>query len=442
MRPREPYARVMTALPVGTPGRTARRAPSPLPPSSPSPAARDAASASRPLRVLLTTDWWEPAVNGVVASVTTLRRELESLGCEVRVLTLAEGLRSSRADGVYRLGSVSASLLYDRARIGALRNDPIRRELRDWAPDVVHSHCEFSTHVWARRIARELDIPVVHTYHTIYEDYTHYYSPSRTMGRKVVETFSRRVLAGTDAVIAPTAKVEALLRGYGVRRPIHVIPTGLDLRRFRPAETAAEREDAAALRRELAIPADHRVLVSVCRLAKEKNIDEVLTSLAAAGRDDATLVLVGDGPIRAELEALAGSLGLAERVRFVGCVDPAEIPRYYRLGDVFVSASLSETQGLTFIEALACGIPLLCRRDPSLTGVVLDGITGWQYEGSPEFAYRLGDLLDHDPVRARMARAAAAHAHDSCGAEAFGRAARDVYLEAIARRTARARTAA
>lgn len=391
--------------------------------------------------MLLTTDWWEPAVNGVVASVTTLRSALEALGCEVRVLTLADGLRSSESDGVYRLGSVSASILYERARIGALRNDPIRRAILDWRPDVIHSQCEFTTFVWARSLAKELDVPLVHTYHTIYEDYTHYYSPSRTMGRKVVEAFSRRVLAGTDAVVAPTAKVDALLRGYGVERPIRVVPTGLDLSRFRPAQTAAEREDAARLRAELSIPSEHRTIVSVCRLAKEKNVDEVLESFAAAGRDDCTLVLVGDGPVREDLESLAQRLGISERVRFVGCVDPTEIARWYRLGDVFVSASLSETQGLTFIEALACGIPLLCRRDPSLTGVVLDGITGWQFEGTAEFSYRLSDLLDHADVRARMARSAAAHAHESCGSEAFGRAAIDVYAEAMIRRT-RARRAA
>lgn len=432
----------MTASTVGDP--TSRQQPVGWPVDVPAPfpspvPAQHGVAARRPLRVLLTTDWWEPAVNGVVASVTTLRRELEKAGCEVRVLTLSEGLRSSSADGVYRLGSVSASILYDRARIGVLRNDPIRRELLDWAPDVIHSQCEFSTFVWARSLSRELQVPLVHTYHTIYEDYTHYYSPSRTMGRKVVATFSRKLLSRTDDVVVPTAKVDALLRGYGVERPIHVVPTGLDLSRFRPASSAAEHEDSAALRRELGIPDDHRVLVSVCRLAKEKNLDEVLENLAASGREDCTLVLVGDGPHRAELEQHARDLGLTDRVRFIGAVDPAEVPRWYRMGDVFVSASLSETQGLTFIEALACGTPLLCRRDPSLVGVVLDGITGWQYEGRAEFVYRLGDLLDHADARRRMSSAAAAHAHESCGSEAFGRAAIGVYREAIARRaTARA----
>ena len=197
------------------------------------------AEPTRPLRVLLTTDWWEPVVNGVVASVQTLRRELLALGCDVRVLTLSQGIRTRSEQGVYRIGSVSASMVYDRARIGMPASRRVLREILRWRPDVVHSQCEFSTHVWARRIARTLAVPLVHTYHTIYEDYTHYYSPSRSVGRKVVETFSRRVLAGTDAVVVPTAKVQRILTGYGVRSPVHIVPTGLDLERFRPAASEA-----------------------------------------------------------------------------------------------------------------------------------------------------------------------------------------------------------
>lgn len=394
----------------------------------------------RPLRVLLTTDWWEPVVNGVVASVTTLRRELLALGCDVRVLTLSPGIRARNDDGVYRIGSLSADLVYSHARIGMPTARGVLREILHWRPDIIHSHCEFSTHVWARRIARHLGVPIVHTYHTIYEDYTHYYSPSRTVGRKVVAAFSRRVLDGTDAVIVPTAKVARLLEGYGVHRPLHVIPTGLDLRRFRPATTDAERADAAALRARLQIRPEQRVLLSVSRLAKEKNLDEVLENFAAAARKDAVLVLVGDGPYRGDLEARAARLGISEQVRFTGVIDPAEIPRWYRIGDVFVSASLSETQGLTFIEALSCGLPLLCRRDPSLDAVVIDGLTGWQTEGAAAFSARLHHLLDDPALRSRIARTALEHARSTCGSESFGSSVHQVYQDVLGRRLSHRRT--
>lgn len=398
---------------------------------------RTGARPDRPLRVLLTTDWWEPVVNGVVASVSTLRRELEALGCEVRVLTLSDNMRTWSEDGVHHIGSLSAQLVYDHARIGMPANRHVLSEILAWGPDVVHSQCEFSTHVWARRIARTLGVPLVHTYHTIYEDYTHYYSPSRTVGRKVVASFSRRVLEGTDAVVVPTEKVSRLLRSYRVRRPIHVVPTGLDLQRFRPATTAAERADAAALREQIGVRPDQRVLISVSRLAKEKNLDEVMDMVAASPREDTVLVLVGDGPYRQELQQHARELGIAHRVRFTGVVDPHEVQRWYRIGDVFVSASLSETQGLTFIEALACGLPLLCRRDPSLDPVVLDGETGWQVEGAEEFCRRLDELLDDDISREAMSGAALRHAHATCGAREFGAAVLEVYKQVLARRSPR-----
>lgn len=387
-------------------------------------------AASRPLRVLLTSDWWEPAVNGVVASVTTLRRELEALGCDVRVLTLSSKLRSRHEHGVYRIGSISADLVYDSARIGMPSQRRVFADILRWRPDVVHSQCEFSTYVWARRISRALGIPLVHTYHTIYEDYTHYYSPSETVGRKVIASLSRHVLDRTDAVIVPTAKVRTLLTGYRVRRPIHVVPTGLDLERFRPARGAADLDDAQQLRAQLGIRPEQTVLLSVCRLAKEKNLDEVLDNVAALDREETVLVLVGDGPYRSELQSRVERLGITDRVRFIGCVDPAEVPRWYRMGDVFVSASLSETQGLTFIEAMACGLPLVCRRDPSLEHVVLEGVTGFQYSGQAQAVQRLTALIEDAEARSRMAAAAIEHAQRTCGSRAFAEAVLQVYSSA------------
>lgn len=383
---------------------------------------------AQPLRILLCTDWWH-SVNGVVASVSTLMRELTSAGHDVRVLTLADDRHSRRDGNLYTLGSMPASVVYESARVGTLRHDRIQQDILRWSPQVVHSHTEFATYLWARRLVRDLRVPWVHTYHTIYEDYTHYYSPSLTVGKRVAAAFSRRMLNRTDAVIAPTVKVSRLLGGYGVTRPIEVVPTGLDLGRFRPALTTDERADVHVLRRRLGIPEGHRVLVSVSRLAKEKNIEEILEHLAASRLQATTLVVVGDGPQRTQLQDHASGLGIADRVRFVGRVEPAEIPRFYRIGDVFVSASLSETQGLTYIEALACGVPLLCRRDLSLTGVVVDGLTGWQFDDAAGFDAGLARIIG-DPAQLHRLSAAAAAQAERFSAATFGRAVLDVYQRA------------
>ena len=144
------------------------------------------------MKILITTDWYAPVVNGVVVSVLLLQRELEKLGHEVRVVTLAPGLRSFRKGPIYYIGSVSAEKIYPGARLRLGRSGALLRQLEEWGPDIVHSQCEFSTLRVAMAIARRMGVPVVHTYHTVYEDYTHYLPIGKRTGKYVATTLSRR----------------------------------------------------------------------------------------------------------------------------------------------------------------------------------------------------------------------------------------------------------
>ena len=159
------------------------------------------------MKILLTTDTWVPTINGVVTSTATLRAALTAQGHEVRVLTLSGDSHTYTKDGVTSLGSLDAGLVYPGARMRAPALNRAIRDLIDWHPDVVHSQCEFSTFAPARRIAHAAGAPLIHTYHTVYEDYTHYFSPSRSMGRKMAALFTRMICADCDAVIAPTPKI-------------------------------------------------------------------------------------------------------------------------------------------------------------------------------------------------------------------------------------------
>ena len=385
------------------------------------------------MKILITTDWYTPAVNGVVTSVKNLRRELEARGHEVRILTLSPDLRSETAAGVTRIGSIGAGRIYPGARLRTALAGRWVRQLVEWGPDVVHSQCEFSTFFLARRIAEELNVPLVHTYHTVYEDYTHYFSPSVRWGRRAAAVFSRWITGQTDCGIAPTGKVRQLLLGYGVERPVLVIPSGIDLRRFRrPRDPMAE----AVLRASLEIPAGRTVLLFVGRLAAEKNVEELLELRKALGDRPVTLLLVGDGPHRQALEARAAELGLAAPdVIFAGQVPPEQVADWYRLGTVFVSASTSETQGLTYAEALASGLPVLCRADPCLDGVIRRGENGWQYETAEAFLRQMETILEDSALVTSMGAATAASA-EPFSAERFARRVEAVYLDQISRRTA------
>ena len=385
------------------------------------------------MKILITTDWYTPAINGVVTSVKNLQRELERRGHEVRILTLSQNLRSWSRNGVTAVGSIDAGRIYPGARLRTAMAGRWGRELLDWHPDVIHSQCEFSTFFLARRIAEELDIPLIHTYHTVYEDYTHYFSPSIRMGRCAVAAFSRWVGGQTDCMIAPTGKVRGLLQGYGVRCPVFVVPTGIDLRRFQQAADPMRR---AVLRASLGIPAENAVLVCVGRLAEEKNIQELLKLRATLGSRPVTLLLVGDGPDRPRLEQVARDLKLGTpAVIFAGMVAPEEVPDWYRLGDLFVSASSSETQGLTYIEALAAGVPALCRADPCLEGVIQDGENGWQYRSTEEFRQRLEAFLAHPETHETLRRQAAESA-EQFSAQRFAQRVEKIYQMQLARRPA------
>lgn len=375
------------------------------------------------MKILITTDWYAPAVNGVVTSVLNLSRELEKRGHQVRILTLSQTTESFRRGNVTYIGSVGAGRIYPGARLRTALAGKWIKELIDWAPDVVHSQCEFSTFFMARRIAQAADAPLVHTYHTVYEDYTHYFSPSVRFGRGAVRRFTCWVADQADCMIAPTGKVAELLRGYGVSCPVHVVPTGIDLAKF---SAPASEERRTALRDKLGLAPGELTLVFVGRLAEEKNLDEVLDELAPFRGERVKLLLVGDGPCREELEQRAGELGLTEQVVFAGMVSPDRVADYYRAGDVFVSASTSETQGLTYLEALCSGLPALCRADPCLDGVVEDGENGWQYRGGEDFASRLRELADSPALRERLAAGARKSAEKFSAAE-FARRAEEIY---------------
>ena len=382
-----------------------------------------------PMKILITSDTWAPAVNGVVRSTQLLYQQLKQMGHEVRVVTLAANGESFRRGDVIFLGSISAGKIYPGARIGICSGGEYLRELEAWRPDVIHAQSEFTTFSVARRLAKRCGCPLVHTYHTVYEDYTHYLHLSPKLGRGIVASFTRQIEKRCDLLLAPSPKIETLLHGYGVVCPVQVVPTGVDLNTFHPARDGGTWR--RAVREALGILPEERVLLSVGRVAEEKQPEALLELLAGLPQEKRPhLVFVGDGPSRPALEVRAEQLGLKLWVHFVGMVPPQEAPQWYQVGDVFVSASQSETQGLTYYEALACGLPLLCRKDACLNGVVAEGRNGWQWTNAEEFAAALAEL-DNDPTRLFWLTKGALETACRYSAERFAQQVLDAYAWAI-----------
>lgn len=353
------------------------------------------------MKILITTDCYTPMINGVVTSIRNLETQLRKRGHEVKILCPSQYLHGESQDNIVRIGSIGAGKFCNGARAAVCFRKSSLQKLIDWKPDIIHSQSEFFSFAMAKRIAAAVNCPIVHTYHTIYEDYTHYFSPSIALGRKAVVTMTRHVLQYTEAVIAPSHKVETLLHSYGIQKPISVIPTGLDLCRFETRFSAEQRE---ALKCSLGIAPEQKVLLTVGRVAKEKNLAELIRYFAQLSLPHAVLCIVGGGADLEHLQQLAAEQGIADRVIFTGAISPEKIPLYYQIGDIFLSASQSETQGLTYLEALASGLPLVCRKDACLDGIVIDGWNGGLYTSFESFQKWITAFCENSAVTKQLSR--------------------------------------
>ncbi len=383
------------------------------------------------MKILITTDLYTTNTNGVVTSVRNLMEELTKKGHEIRVLTVSEKLKSHQQDNIYYIKSLPLGAIYPDVRMPVSHyHHRFIRELIDWKPDLIHSQCEFFSYQYASYISRKTGAPIVHTYHTLYEQYVTYIFPSQRLGAFFVGKLSKYRLRKADAVVAPTAKVETVLKHYGLRNPIHVVPSGIALEQHKKRITEEERKRR---RRELGIPEDALVLLNLGRLGTEKNLTEVVELFAMARSQNSKLVLliVGDGPARKELEETAQRLAIKDFVIFTGMVAPEEVHAFYQLGDVFVSASTSETQGLTYVEAAANGLPLLCRRDPCLDDVLVEGRNGYEYEAEDEFCQLLDTILQN-PDWCQAAGTQSAQIANTFDKSHFAEKIEDVY-EAVLR---------
>jgi 1,2-diacylglycerol 3-alpha-glucosyltransferase len=314
------------------------------------------------MRILKISDVFFPRVNGVSTSIETFRRDLTALGHEV--VLVAPDYPPAGAAGV---AAADPSILRVPAR--AVPRDPedrimsrrgLRRALDSLAEarfDVVHIHTPFLAHYAGLKFARAHGIPVVATYHTLFEEYLHHYVPllPRAITGAMARRFSRSQCNDLDAVIAPSQAMKAALLDYGIDTHIEVLPTGLPAERFQAG-------DGAAFRRRHNLNGEQPLLLFVGRAAHEKNIGfliEMMMELREM-RPDAMLLIAGEGPADDSLRAQAARLGLKDRVRFLGYFDRGgELQDCYSAADVFVFSSLTETQGLVLLEAMAQGVPVV-----------------------------------------------------------------------------------
>jgi 1,2-diacylglycerol 3-alpha-glucosyltransferase len=387
------------------------------------------------MRVGLFTDVYPPYINGVSTSVLMLKRSLEGLGHEVFVITVNnENLKYKYEDDgkVIRIPGLPIGI-YD-YRISGIYPVRIIKQIKKWKLDVIHSHTEFGVGTFARIIAKQLEIPLVHTYHTMYEDYIHYVTKGYFNGvsKKIVEYLTLFYCDQTiSELVVPTKKTYDLFKEkYKVNRNIYIVPTGIEVEKF--YQENFDPKNILDLRKKVGLKKEDFVLLFVGRIAAEKNIPFLLDSQKILNKKypNIKLLIIGDGPDLPALKKEVEKPAYNNSVIFAGKVPLAEIASYYQLGDIFVTASKTETQGLTVIEAMASSMPVVCMEDESFVNTVIPDLNGYMFNNKREYRNHIINLYN-DTDKLRLLKKQARLNGNMHSSKYYGERISDVYRVAI-----------
>ncbi|MGD0152636.1 MAG: glycosyltransferase family 4 protein [Thermacetogeniaceae bacterium] len=359
------------------------------------------------MRIGIFTDSYKPYVSGVVQSIDTFTRELRRRGHYIKIFAPRyPNYDENDEPGVYRYPSFHTPF-YPEFYIGMPITWGSRRFARDLQLDLIHVHSPFCLGQVGASIARRLGIPLVFTYHTLYDQYVHYFPFAKGLAQKAVVFMAREFCNRCDLVVAPTKVIERLLRSYGVTVPIVSVATGINLQLF-------ESGDRSFLRRRFGIAPEEKILLYVGRLSKEKNLDSLFRIFNGVLRHNpaVTLALSGSGPEDEELHELAEQLGIRSKLIFTGRLSQEEVAGAYKSADLFVFPSMTETQGLVLVEAMAAGLAVVARAAFGSVAIVDEGVTGYLCDTEEAFVERIDQLLHDQALRQRIGSAAAVRAQN------------------------------
>ena len=386
------------------------------------------------MRVGIFTDTYLPDINGVVSSVELLRKQLEKNGHDAYVICTYKGINKVKIEGkIIRLPGVEIKKLY-----GYAITSPVHflfiEELKKLKLDIIHAETEFGVGIFANIVASTLNLPLVRTYHTTYEDYTHYvnFINSRRLDKglkKLVVGWSKLYCDNCVKLITPSKKTMEMLTSYGVKTPIDIVPTGVELNRFKDENT--DFDEVYRIQSMVNLNEDEKLLVFVGRIAKEKSIDEIIKAFSLVKENNlkVKLMIVGGGPSLEELKSLTKHLNLEKYIYFMGKQPFDEVVNYYKAADGFISASTSETQGMTYIEALSSGLVVLARHDEVLEDLIKENKNGYFFDKDIYEAIEKFDSLSKDELN--NMKEVCMVSVDCYDADTFGTSSIRIYEEAL-----------
>ena len=362
------------------------------------------------MRVGIFTESYPPLVNGVSTSILMLEHALTKLGHEVFIITVSDNKKDYALENnghILRLPSVNLANCYDYKMTSVY---PIKavNMIKKMNLDVIHSNVEFTVGIFARVVSEQLSIPLVHTYHTNWEDYTHYI----TKNKKILDDICKKLLKylvvffedkTVTELIVPSNKIYNLFKDkYKFTKNIHIIQTGIETSKF--YKENFNQKDINSLKKKLGIKKKDFVVMTVSRLAKEKSVDRIINNHKELVKkySNMNLLIVGDGPDIDKLKDEAKSLGVSDSVIFTGKVPLSDIPIYYQLGNVFVTASKSETQGLTVVEAISSSLPVVAVKDDSFVNSVIEDFNGFVFTDDEKYINSISKLYEDKDLYNRL----------------------------------------
>lgn len=362
------------------------------------------------MRVGIFTESYPPLVNGVSTSILMLEHALTKLGHEVFIITVSDNKKDYVLENnghILRLPSVNLANCYDYKMTSVY---PIKavNMIKKMNLDVIHSNVEFTVGIFARVVSEQLSIPLVHTYHTNWEDYTHYI----TKNKKILDDICKKLLKylmvffedkTVTELIVPSNKIYNLFKDkYKFTKNIHIIQTGIETSKF--YKEKFNLKDINSLKKKLGIKKKDFIVMTVSRLAKEKSVDRIINNHKELVKkySNMKLLIVGDGPDIDKLKDEAKSLGVSDSVIFTGKVPLSDIPIYYQLGNVFVTASKSETQGLTVVEAISSSLPVVAVKDDSFVNSVIEDFNGFVFTDDEKYINSISKLYEDKELYNRL----------------------------------------
>lgn len=351
------------------------------------------------MRIGIFTDAYDPDLNGVATSAKVLYEHFTKMGhkCFV-VCTHSDKVGIKKEGDILRLPGIELKAFYGYGIVPPVM--PLfSSEIAKLELDIIHIETEFGVGILGSSVAKFLKIPMVRTYHTDYIDYANYFFPEKLSllnkaSANVVTRIVKFLSEDCLRLMTPSKKTKEILKEAGVKTQIDVVPNGIDLDRFKPENVDPAK--VLSIKKDLKVQSDEKILIYLGRIADEKRLDLVINAFKKV-KDNGLklrLIVVGLGPAYDKNMKLAQKLDLNDYVIFLGKKAPEDVPAYYQAANGFISASTSETQGLTYIEALSSALPIIVAYDDVLTDLVDEGVNGYFFKDEDECYQKLKNFSE------------------------------------------------